>query len=76
VPPPLTAPSLRPDSSAAAWATVPRASSGSSAVGDTAAATRATTAKEVADTAVAKEAAKEAAKKKKVTEEAVKKKAT
>jgi hypothetical protein len=74
---------LRPDSLAVAWATMPRGSSGSSAVDDIAAATRATTEKEVADativmksvddTTAVKKATDVAAGVKKATEEAAKK---
>jgi hypothetical protein len=74
--PPPAALTLRPASSAVARATVPRGSSGSSAVGNTTVATRATAAKEAMDTVAAKEAAEGAAEKKKATEEVVKKNAT
>jgi hypothetical protein len=58
--PPPAAPALRPTSSAVAWATVPRGSSGSSAAGDTSMATRVAAAKEAVDAATAKEATEEA----------------
>jgi hypothetical protein len=68
--PPLAAPVLRPTSSAAAWATVPRGCSGSLAVGDTVATTRGAAAKEAA---AKKKATEEAVTKKKASEEAAKK---
>jgi hypothetical protein len=73
--PPLATLTSRPASSTAARAMVPGGSSGSSAMGDMAVATRAAVAKKVADVVVAKEAAEEAAEKKKAAKEAAKKKA-
>jgi hypothetical protein len=73
---PPAAPAMRLASSVAAWGTTPGRSSGSSAAGDVAAATRAAVVKEVADVAVAKEAAEEAVKKKAIKEAVVRKMTT